>query len=98
MADEDAFETSLRATARAWQQGELRRREAVELIARALEIHMTQLAASTPDAAGAETTKGAVYIRPVRETASADERAVEQLFNEARTFWASSRGRRRLGK
>jgi hypothetical protein len=59
---------------------------------------MSQLAASTPVGPSAETPKGAVYIRPLHVTATADERAIEQLFNEARAFWASGRGRRRLGK
>jgi hypothetical protein len=39
-ASEGAFETSLRATGAAWQRGELRRRDAVELMARALQVYM----------------------------------------------------------
>jgi hypothetical protein len=36
VATEDALQTSLRDTARAWRQCELSRREAVELMARAI--------------------------------------------------------------
>jgi hypothetical protein len=95
VASEDAFETSIRTTARAWRQGELGRREAVELMARAIELHMNQLALSAPT----NGEPGAVvHIHQPREPLDEEGQAFEQLYDEARAFWASGRGRRRLGK
>jgi hypothetical protein len=97
MASADAFETTLRATASAWTHGELGRRQAVELMARAIELHMNQLSvAPTKDDAG--SPGAAVYIHIPREPLNPEERAFEQLYDEARAFWASGRGIRRSGK
>jgi hypothetical protein len=89
---QEAFETSLRATARAWQQGELSRREAVELMARAIELYMTPLAAATPTNVTSDAPPAAVHVHHPRDPLNADEQIFEQLYGEACSFWASVRG------
>lgn len=83
MTSEDAFETSLRAIGAAWQSRELRRRDAVELIARALDVDMRGLidSASRP---GAKNPDAAVYVRTLRVPLSAEERDLERLYGDAR--------------
>ena len=95
MAEEDAFATSLHATTRAWRQGELSRRQAVELMACAIELHMNQLALSAPTNG---EPGGIVHIHQPRELLDEEGQAFERLYHEARAFWASGHGIRRLGK
>ena len=98
MATVEAFETSLRMTARAWRQGELTRREAVGLMARAIELQMTQLSGSAPLSDEPGSPGAVVYIHMPRGPLDAEEQAFEELYGQARAFWASIRGMHRLGK
>ena len=88
MRSEDAFETSLRAAGEAWQRGELGRRDAVELIAHALEVHMRRLVESAPRP-GAKDSDAAVYVRSARVALNREEHDLERLYDEARHLWTS---------
>jgi hypothetical protein len=93
----DPFETSLRATMRGWRQGELSRRQAVELMARAIELQMNPPCQLEPSDDEQRSPGATVYIHYPQNPDDPEERVFEELYDEARALWVSGRGIRRSG-
>jgi hypothetical protein len=89
--NEDVLETTLRATAEAVRRGELSRRQAIDLLARAIELRHSGAIEQTQGMKAEPPAEASIYIRPAPEPGNPAEQELDRLFRAAMHRWTKLR-------